>query len=709
MEEAIILKVGTEDAVKSVNDLKENIKLLKTSLGDLEIGTQEYQNTLDELKVNQNALKDAMYATSTSMDDVAKAATGASESYNSLVHRMAALKEEWRATNDEARRNELGEQIAQVNGKLKAMDASIGNFQRNVGNYSSALAGLRDGFLATAGGASSVINPIAGVTTGLKALSATPVVSILGLLANVINSVIKNLKSSEENINAVTAAMSPFAAMGDLVKNTMQMLGTAVSKVASVLGDLAIKVFPALRKAAELRNEITEKEIELSYRQREAIEKNADAELEIAKLKAQSVDKEKYTAKQRIAFLEQAMALELEVSKRAKDIAEQEYQLQLLQAETAENSKEENDKLAQAYANKVKAETAYFNKAKELTSQLVAVRKEEADAVLRAYIEEEKLKQKQITLNKSTWEERLKTAKKGSEDEYTTKLAIAEAEMLLEQSKARAEIKDADEKVKMLEAIERKYLEKRIRLADEFADALQEAERKNLENEMTALEDGSAAQLKKRIELKKYELDTLHQMETESDEDFYARKIKAEKDYIKSKEELTAHQIQVATATADATSALISNIADLYESDEKNAKKNAKKVKALRIVSATIDMLNGAVTAFTSAQQLGPIAGPIVGGINASAVLAMGAMNISKIKNTNLDSENSGSTTASLPSASVSAPVVETRLPNTRNLTSASEEERLNRMASSQKVYILQSDIEASGNQSKVQVAESSF
>ena len=281
--------------------------------------------------------------------------------------------------------------------------------------------------------------------------------------------------------------------------------------------------------------------------------------------------------------------------------------------------------------------------------------------------------------------------------------------MLLEQSKARAEIKDADEKVKMLEAIERKYLEKRIRLADEFADALQEAERKNLENEMTALEDGSAAQLKKRIELKKYELDTLHQMETESDEDFYARKIKAEKDYIKSKEELTAHQIQVATATADATSALISNIADLYESDEKNAKKNAKKVKALRIVSATIDMLNGAVTAFTSAQQLGPIAGPIVGGINASAVLAMGAMNISKIKNTNLDSENSGSTTASLPSASVSAPVVETRLPNTRNLTSASEEERLNRMASSQKVYILQSDIEASGNQSKVQVAESSF
>ena len=41
-EEVItILKVGTDEAVKSVNDLKNNVKLLKESLGDLEIGTQQ--------------------------------------------------------------------------------------------------------------------------------------------------------------------------------------------------------------------------------------------------------------------------------------------------------------------------------------------------------------------------------------------------------------------------------------------------------------------------------------------------------------------------------------------------------------------------------------------------------------------------------------------------------------------------------------------
>ena len=138
-EEVItILKFDTD--VKSINDLRNNIKILKENLGDLEIGTQEYQDTLEELKVNQAALKDAMYATTASMDDLKNAATGTSESYNSLVHRMSSLKEELRATDvsteqGKARFKELASEINNVNDKLKDMDALQGNFQRNVGNY----------------------------------------------------------------------------------------------------------------------------------------------------------------------------------------------------------------------------------------------------------------------------------------------------------------------------------------------------------------------------------------------------------------------------------------------------------------------------------------------------------------------------------------------------------------------------------------------
>lgn len=141
-EKVIILKVGTTEAVKSVNDLKSNIKELKKTLGELEIGSDEYQSVLKELTVNQNALKDAMYATTGTMDDVVGAAKGLTSSYNSLVRQMSELKKEWRATNDEARRNEIGQQIDEINAKLKEMDSSVGNFGRNVGNYVSHWEGM---------------------------------------------------------------------------------------------------------------------------------------------------------------------------------------------------------------------------------------------------------------------------------------------------------------------------------------------------------------------------------------------------------------------------------------------------------------------------------------------------------------------------------------------------------------------------------------
>ena len=144
---------------------------------------------------------------------------------------------------------------------------------------------------------------------------------------------------------------------------------------------------------------------------------------------------------------------------------------------------------------------------------------------------------------------------------------------------------------------------------------------------------------------------------------------------------------------------------DLLEEDEEKA---AEKTKGIKIATTTIETLTGAATALASAMTLGPIAGPIIGGVNAAAVVASGVANIAKIKATPTNGSQS-----SLPSAtsgaSVSAPNIPTQLDSVRNITTATEEDRLNRMSNPQKVYILQSDIEAAGQQSRVQVNESSF
>lgn len=126
--------------IDSVKDLKGHISDLRDKLVTLENGSDDYKATVQELINAQVKLKEVMNAGKNEME----AAEG---SYNALSQRMSALKQVWKETTDEATRNEIGQQINEINNQLKALDASIGNSQRNVGNYKSALEGLDESFV----------------------------------------------------------------------------------------------------------------------------------------------------------------------------------------------------------------------------------------------------------------------------------------------------------------------------------------------------------------------------------------------------------------------------------------------------------------------------------------------------------------------------------------------------------------------------------
>lgn len=129
-----------DNGVNSVKGLKQEISDLRDKLVTLDNGTDEYKETVQQLINDQVKLKEVMNA--------GKNETQAAEgSYNALTQRMSALKQVWKETTDEATRNEIGKQINEINNQLKAMDASIGNNQRNVGNYKSALEGLDASFV----------------------------------------------------------------------------------------------------------------------------------------------------------------------------------------------------------------------------------------------------------------------------------------------------------------------------------------------------------------------------------------------------------------------------------------------------------------------------------------------------------------------------------------------------------------------------------
>lgn len=603
-EEIILLEVKTLDAVKNVNDLKDNISALKHNLGLLDIGSQEYTETLNTLKTNQNLLKDAMYATSASLDDVKASATGASESYNSLVHRMAALKEEWRATNDEARRNEVGRQIAEINQQLKDMDASVGNFQRNVGNYESGVTGLvakfdewggiLKQFPPTLGAARESIGRV-GET--MQLVGKQPILGIIGLLAPIIMKITDSLKENETAMGAVKNLMASLQPIFDVLQGVIE------------------KVAEGLSKAVEWFVEF--------IGQSDGVKKVLSAVSGVGNAILQYL----------LAPIKSAVAAFKGLGKIIGDVFKGNW------SDIKVHARETGEEIAEAYKEGFSFKSN-FQEGKVAGAKFIDGVKDNKEKA------------------KEAGKEIAKAVKEGFDEWEDEQRALADEEAF------NAELQE------QLDA----------------TDAFQKGMNERLWSNVSERLDMAEKEKEGMIKAKKEEAEIVKKMD----------------------EEQAKARIANMMAVADATSGLLSSIADMYESDEKNAEKNAGKIKALRIASATIDMLNGAIGAFSQANAtLPPPVGAIVGAANAAAVIAMGVANINKIKSTQF-SGSGGSASATAP-AVVSAPNVDTGLQSVRQITTASEEDRLNRMASSQKVYILQSDIEAAGHRSRVQVAESSF
>ena len=131
-EYVVGIRTEVYESEETMQSLKNRIKSLQDEILNLDKDTEKYNKTLEELQKASQKYNETISLTK-------KTAFALEGSYDALTQKMSLLKKEWRATNDESRRNELGKQIADINTQLKAMDAEIGNYQRNVGNYEGSL------------------------------------------------------------------------------------------------------------------------------------------------------------------------------------------------------------------------------------------------------------------------------------------------------------------------------------------------------------------------------------------------------------------------------------------------------------------------------------------------------------------------------------------------------------------------------------------
>ena len=174
-EVVTVLKIETGQSENTIKGLKDEIKNLKQVLENTQIGSESFEKASKDLAEAQKELKTAMNETKQTVKD-------ADGSYNALVATMAELKKEWRATADEVKRNELGQQIDNINSQLKELDASIGNNQRLVGSYAEefkkALDEQNESILGTKTRLESVQKMASGLASGFAALQG--VTALLG-------------------------------------------------------------------------------------------------------------------------------------------------------------------------------------------------------------------------------------------------------------------------------------------------------------------------------------------------------------------------------------------------------------------------------------------------------------------------------------------------------------------------------------------------
>lgn len=653
-EETIqIIRIETGEAVKSVNDLRENVKILKDRLGDLEIGTTEYQDTLEELKVNQAAVKDAMYATTASMDDLAKSATGTSNSYNALVHRMASLKEELRATDvsteqGKQRFKELAAQINEVNDTLKDMDALQGNFQRNVGNYpglmktfSGSLDALDKGLKATSGG-------VGGLKEGFDALAVNPVITILGIVVNLFASLADTLKEDETTMAAVNKA-------GVSLEPIFKFLKGILEKVVTIVTDLITRV-SAFVQSNGLIPKIIDGVVGVG---------NAILKFVIAPFKG----------------VIEAIKVFKEQGVRGLGNAAKAFANEMKTGISFKSNYQAGESIVDAITAGIK------DKKKDVSDagkDVVKPLKDGIDMELDKMIQElDKKLEQDIDRMLKEQEDANKIANSIAQDRLANLDKAAKHQLELNDIL----VEDDREKAEKAYQIQLSANERRLAALEQFAQ--------------DALERGD---IDAYLEYEQEAAD----LEVEIETNALREKKRLREQDAKDAKEKAKQQMEVMQSVASATSGILGSIADMYESDEKNSEKNANKIKGLRIASATIDTISGAIGAFMQAvQTIPPPMGAIIGGIQAAAVTAAGIAQIAKMKSTKV----SGSSSNSAPTAPAvtSAPVRTIDIQQVRSVTSASEEDRLNQMASDQRVVLVMSDLEVKQNQSRVQVAEASF
>jgi len=132
-----------------------------------------------------------------------------------------------------------------------------------------------------------------------------------------------------------------------------------------------------LKEEAKIAGQIADQRAKADKLERALTVERAEANRKRAELLEKAIDKENFSTKQRIEFLKEAGKIEEDITKKEIEAARLRFEAKVEENKLSKSTKEDLDEEARLKAELINLETAKLTKAKEVTSQIIALNTEE--------------------------------------------------------------------------------------------------------------------------------------------------------------------------------------------------------------------------------------------------------------------------------------------------------------------------------------------
>ena len=197
-----VITIESSESLNTLNNLNARIKELKGSMGDLDITTEEYRQVSEEVTQLENVKRNAIRGVTAAVEG----------SYNAYSKELSILQKHRKTLNENTQEyRDMTKRVAELQQKLKDMDADVGVYSRNVGNYSSAFDGLQ-------GAVDNAAKKLPQLSSGFAGFAAAMVEDIPKIIAQ---------------LQAMNAAEEGVAVANETMATTGELAGVANTAVAN--------------------------------------------------------------------------------------------------------------------------------------------------------------------------------------------------------------------------------------------------------------------------------------------------------------------------------------------------------------------------------------------------------------------------------------------------------------------------------------------